>query len=164
MLEAWSRESPRPVSPEIAAFQGDASLRSALRGAGLSVEIVESKEELLRRCSKPVAYGLVLLVVAPFGAFEAITLCRELRARSDVPVLILGPPDGDETDAVVSFEVGADGYIREPLGERELISRVRALLRRRRMDRDTEQRWSLEFTGLDIDLLRRRVLVGERER
>ena len=157
-MQARSR-APEPGPPEIAAFRGDASLRRSLRGAGLSVESVESEEELIRRCSKRAAFEVVLLVAAPLGVFEAITLCRELRAKSDVPVLMLGPPDGDETDAVVSFEVGADGYMREPLGERELVSRVRALLRRRRMDRDTSQRWSLEFPGLAIDLLRRRVLV-----
>jgi DNA-binding response OmpR family regulator len=93
---------------------------------------------------------------------DGITLCRELRsadcALRDVPVIMVTARD-DETSVVVGLEVGADHYVTKPFSPRQPVSRVRAHLRRRRLDsRHPERR--LEIPGLSVDLIRREVLVS----
>jgi DNA-binding response OmpR family regulator len=76
-----------------------------------------------------------------------------------VPVVMLTARD-DETSVVVGLEVGADDYITKPFSHRELVSRVRATLRRRRIDaRASFKQERLEFPGLMIDLARRQVVA-----
>jgi DNA-binding response OmpR family regulator len=66
----------------------------------------------------------------------------------------------DETSVVVGLEVGADDYVTKPFNHRELVSRVRATLRRRRIDaRSSTQQERIEFPGLVIDLTRRQVIA-----
>jgi DNA-binding response OmpR family regulator len=90
---------------------------------------------------------------------DGVTVCKELTSKSDVPVIMLTARD-DETSVVVGLEVGADDYVTKPFSHRELVSRVRATLRRRRIDAGalSEQR-RLEFPGLVIDLARRQVVT-----
>ena len=64
---------------------------------------------------------------------DGLTLCRALRAESNIPIIML-TAKGDEIDRVVGLEVGADDYIPKPFGSRELIARIRAVLRRTRND------------------------------
>jgi two-component system, OmpR family, response regulator len=60
---------------------------------------------------------------------DGLSLCRTLRAKSDIPIIML-TAKGDEIDRVVGLELGADDYIPKPFGSRELIARIRAVLRR----------------------------------
>ncbi|MFS8038337.1 response regulator [Xanthobacter sp. AM11] len=60
---------------------------------------------------------------------DGLSICRRLRAETAVPILML-TAKGDETDRVVGLEIGADDYVVKPFGPRELLARVRALLRR----------------------------------
>ena len=86
-------------------------------------------------------------------------LCKELPSTSDVPVVMLTARD-DETSVVVGLEVGADDYITKPFSYRELVSRVRATLGRRRIDaRASSKQERLEFPSLVIDLTRRLVVA-----
>jgi two-component system alkaline phosphatase synthesis response regulator PhoP len=93
---------------------------------------------------------------------DGVSVCREIRsgdAGSDVPIVMLTARD-DETSVVVGLEVGADDYVTKPFSPRELVSRVRAHLRRRRLDArvtSATQQQKLEFPGLEVDLLRRQV-------
>jgi DNA-binding response OmpR family regulator len=96
---------------------------------------------------------------------DGICVCQELRngdsPSTDAPVLILTARD-DETSVVVGLEVGADDYVTKPFRPRELVSRVRAHLRRRRLDSRAapqEERSTLEFAGLQVDLFGRQVLA-----
>jgi len=70
---------------------------------------------------------IVLDILLP--GTDGISLCRELRAQSDVPIILMTALDG-ETDRVVGLEVGADDYLIKPFSPRELLARVRAILRR----------------------------------
>ena len=63
------------------------------------------------------------------GGIDGLELCRQLRAESGVPILIL-TARGDETDRVVGLELGADDYVTKPFSPRELVARIRAILRR----------------------------------
>jgi two-component system OmpR family response regulator len=95
---------------------------------------------------------------------DGISLCRELRTQSDVPIIMLTALDG-ETDRVVGLEVGADDYLVKPFSSRELLARVRAIMRRAdggRM-RATHQNLPTIFTfnGFRFDTRRRELRTPE---
>lgn len=74
------------------------------------------------------------------GQEDGLDLLREIRSRSDVPVIITTGHRRDEIDRVVGLELGADDYITKPFGLRELVARIRAVLRRREAGQATVQR------------------------
>jgi DNA-binding response OmpR family regulator len=84
----------------------------------------------LARAEQP---ELILLDVMLPG-MDGFTLCRTLRCKSAVPILIL-TARGQELDRVMGLEIGADDYLVKPFSFRELVARVRAMLRRRQLDR-----------------------------
>ena len=65
---------------------------------------------------------------------DGLSICRSLRAESDVPIIML-TAKGDEVDRVIGLEMGADDYLPKPFGSRELVARIRAVLRRNRAPR-----------------------------
>src|SRR3712207_3452805 len=146
--------------PNILIVEDDLAVRDivqiALEREGMSVEAVSDGESALKRFLSGGTFDLVVLDIMLPG-IDGISLCQELRKSSDVPVVMLTARDG-ERSVVLGFEVGADDYITKPVSPLEVVSRVRAHLRRRRMNAP-EQR--LAFPGLVIDLLRRQVWVGE---
>ena len=75
--------------------------------------------------------AVILDVGLPDGS--GLDLCRELRAAGSLPVLVLSA-QGEEIDRVLGLELGADDYVSKPFSPRELLARVRSLLRRARMD------------------------------
>ena len=107
-------------------------------------------------------YDIVILDVMLPG-ISGTEVCRELRAASDVPILMLTARDA-EVDRVLGLELGADDYVTKPFSQAELLSRVRAILRRRELDRATSDGSTVRrIGGLQIDLGRHEVLVdGER--
>lgn len=100
---------------------------------------------------------LILLDVMLPGK-SGIDLCRDIRARSAVPIIFISARV-EETDRVVGLEIGADDYIPKPVGTRELLARVRAVLRRGTLERsDTASRDErARFAGWEVDLRRRAV-------
>ena len=92
---------------------------------------------------------------------SGVEVCRALRAESDVPILMLTARDA-ESDRVLGLELGADDYVTKPFSSAELLSRVRAILRRRELDRAAGGSVR-ELGGLRLDLGRHEVVVdGER--
>jgi two-component system response regulator RegX3 len=73
--------------------------------------------------------GDVVLLDLGLPDVDGLDVCRELRARSDVPIIVISAR-ADETDRVVGLEIGADDYVSKPFGVREVIARMRAVLRR----------------------------------
>lgn len=89
---------------------------------------------------------------------DGLSLCRFLRAQSDIPVIML-TAKGEEIDRVVGLEMGADDYLPKPFGSRELIARIRAVLRRgRRHDQPKAEkpahyrfdRWRLDIAAREL--------------
>jgi two-component system, OmpR family, response regulator len=92
---------------------------------------------------------------------DGFDLLREIRSRSDVPVIIITGHRRDEIDRVVGLELGADDYITKPFGVRELVARIHAVLRRQKTARITSQRESGQgrsrFGGWLLDRRTRRL-------
>jgi len=106
-------------------------------------------------------YDIVILDVMLPG-MSGTDVCRSLRAESDVPIVMLTARDA-ELDRVLGLELGADDYVTKPFSSAELLSRVRAILRRRELDRANGVPAVRRVGGLHIDLSRHVVLVdGQR--
>lgn len=125
MQRAASPAAILVVDDEIAFLE---SLRFALERQGYRVLTATDGQSALRiaRAESP---DLVILDVMLPG-MDGFKVCQALRKESDVPVIMLTARD-DETDKVVGLELGADDYVTKPFGLRELLARVRAVLRRR---------------------------------
>jgi DNA-binding response OmpR family regulator len=139
-------------------------LEHALWREGMETQTAPDGEKALESLRDVKPFDLVVLDVMLPG-MDGICVCQELRngdsPSTDAPVLILTARD-DETSVVVGLEVGADDYVTKPFRPRELVSRVRAHLRRRRLDSRAapqEERSTLEFAGLQVDLFGRQVLA-----
>jgi len=106
-------------------------------------------------------YDIVILDVM-LPELSGTDVCRALRDESDVPILMLTARDA-ELDRVLGLELGADDYVTKPFSTAELLSRVRAILRRRELDRANGGATVRRLGGLHIDLGRHEVLAdGER--
>ena len=99
--------------------------------------------------------SLVLLDIGLPGSVDGIQVCREIRRTSEVPVVFLTARD-DEIDRVLGLELGADDYIVKPFSPRELVARVRAVLRRTEGSRRPAES-PLTVGGVTVDTVRREV-------
>jgi two-component system OmpR family response regulator len=116
-----------------------------------------------KEVTEALARGQLDLVVLDLrlGQEDGLDLLREIRASSDIPVIITTGHRRDEIDRVVGLELGADDYITKPFGLRELLARIRAVLRRREAGRVTLQRdlekGSVRFGGWQLERRARRL-------
>ena len=125
------------MSPRVAVVDDEPTIRDAvgytLRSEGYDVVTFESGEGALEEIAGDSPPDLVVLDLMLPG-LSGIEVCRRARAQSDVPILVLTARDS-EVDRVVGLEAGADDYVTKPFSMAELVSRVRAILRRRDLDR-----------------------------
>jgi len=130
------------------------TLSYALRQEGYEVLTAAEGDEglALFRQAGP---DLVILDVMLPGQ-DGFEVCRRLRRESDVPVLMLTARD-TELDKIVGLEIGADDYLSKPFSMRELIARVRALLRRNARRPETAVPATIEHGGIAVDTSRREV-------
>ncbi len=150
-------------------FEDEPAMASVLRDylvqAGMEAEIVHEGTGAvdLILSSKP---HLVILDIMLPGK-DGLTICREVRARSDVPI-ILETARVEEIDRLLGLELGADDYVCKPFSPREVVARVKAVLRRYRREAapDLEpdstsglsldaDKWVATFNGMALDLTRR---------
>ena len=89
-------------------------------------------------------------------------VCRALRAQSVVPILMLTAL-GEEVDRILGLELGADDYLTKPFSTRELMARIRAMLRRVQLDRGESANRCLTIGQIELDLDTRRVFKGKQE-
>lgn len=99
-----------------------------LRDAGYSIDIAHDGRTGLERATAQ-DYDLVILDLSLPGV-EGLEVCRSLRARPRYPLILMLTARSSEMDRVLGLEIGADDYLTKPFGIRELLARVRALLRR----------------------------------
>ena len=146
--------------PNILIVEDDPAVRDVLKIAlereGMLVEAVGNGETALKRFRSLDALDLVVLDIM-LPDIDGITLCQEFRRSSDVPIIMLTAREG-ERNVVLGLEVGADDYVIKPASPAEVVSRVRANLRRRRIDAQAAN-LKYEFGDLVVDLSRRQVWV-----
>ena len=128
----------------------------SLRAEGLEVECSDDGASALAAVADD-AFDLVVLDVM-LGDISGVEVARRIRAAHDVPILMLTARD-EEADLVLGFEAGADDYVTKPFSMRELISRTRAILRRRELDRAAPDQ-VIRAGDLELDLLRHEVTVA----
>lgn len=146
------------TAPTIILVEDDPALRTltarALQENGYLVRPASTAPEMwIAFDAGPV--DLVLLDIMLPGT-SGIDLCRQIRQKSEVPIIFVSAK-GAETDRVIGLELGADDYIAKPFGTRELVARVRAVLRRGGLERqggDTARR-TATFDGWTVDFPRR---------
>jgi DNA-binding response OmpR family regulator len=148
------------TAPVVLVVEDDPGLRvlmaRALQQNGFAVCQAASGAEMWGVFEKrPI--DLILLDVMLPGK-NGIDLCREIRSRSSVSIIFISAR-ADETDRVVGLELGADDYIPKPVSTRELLARVRAVLRRGPLEKGhgAERNERARFAGWEVDLRRRAV-------
>jgi two-component system response regulator RegX3 len=130
----------------------------ALRGEGFAVDAVAEGEAALEAALSDGYDLLILDLMLP--KLSGVEVCRRVRSGSDVPILILTARDA-EGDRVLGLEAGADDYVTKPFSMAELLSRVRAILRRRDLDLARGET-ALAVGGIRLDLARHTVQVDGR--
>ena len=125
-----------------------------LAAAGFTVERRLTAFEGLDAAARSAPDAVILDLMLP--DIDGFEVCRRLRAGSDVPILML-TARGEDTDRIVGLELGADDYLAKPFNPRELLARIRAILRRRTGPRPNAD--ALRFGRLTIDRGARAVRV-----
>jgi two-component system OmpR family response regulator len=150
---------PSMTAPAVLVVEDDPGLRvliaRALQQNGFTVHQASTGAEMWNSLEQRPVDLIILDVMLP--GKNGIDLCREIRARSDTPIIFVSAKV-DETDRVIGLELGADDYIPKPFGTRELIARVRAVLRRRPLESNNGARTEkVRFAGWSVDMRRRAV-------
>ena len=101
----------------------------------------------------------VMVLDLGLPGMDGLDVARALRRESDVPIVILTARD-DEFDRILGLEIGADDYVIKPFSPRELVARIRAILRR--VDRQNEPNDRIEVAGVSIEISRMKVEVAGR--
>ena len=105
--------------------------------------------------------GLIVLDLM-LPDIDGIEVCKRIRQTSDVPILMLTARDED-VDKIIGLEVGADDYLTKPFNPRELVARVKSILRRSTPDRREHETEMIDHGDLHVDAGRREVRVGDDE-
>ncbi|MCX7642304.1 MAG: response regulator transcription factor [Armatimonadetes bacterium] len=132
----------------------------ALKQEGFQVRIATDGQEGLRLALTEKPDLVILDLMLP--KLDGWEVCRTLRAKSKVPILIL-TARGEEHDKVLGLELGADDYVVKPFSMRELIARVRALLRRAKMVAVSEEPEILQSGNLTLYVAEHRVELDGKE-
>ena len=145
-------------APTILLVEDDPALRTlmvrALKENGFAVQAASAAPEMWVAFENGPVDCVLLDVMLP--GTNGYDLCRQLRQKTDAPIIFVSAK-GTETDRVVGLELGADDYIAKPFGTRELVARVRAVLRRPPLSSDSRKEGSgtLRFDGWAMSLPRR---------
>jgi two-component system, OmpR family, response regulator RegX3 len=133
------------------------SVRYNLEREGFIVTVAADGRRALERFrAEPPALVILDLMLPEVSGLD---LCRAIRAESDVPIIMVTAKDS-EADKVAGLELGADDYVTKPFSVRELVSRVRALLRRTRVRPEGVQADVLTGGPVEMDVVRHEVIVA----
>lgn len=130
-----------------------------LRQEGFRILSAEDGLSALEKVAKEQPNFMVLDLMLP--KLDGWEVCKRVRAQSDIPILMLTARD-DDIDKIVGLELGADDYMTKPFNPRELVARVKAILRRTEPRRSNNDTSPLRIKNLTVDPARRTVRVDER--
>jgi DNA-binding response OmpR family regulator len=142
-------EDDARLAAMVADYLGEAGFRSAVAGTGAAAQRQLKREQF---------DAVVLDLMLP--DMDGLELCRHIRAESNIPLMML-TARGDPLDRVVGLELGADDYLPKPFEPRELLARLRAILRRQHPSATIDV---LRFGRLEIDRGARQVRVDGQEK
>jgi DNA-binding response OmpR family regulator len=131
-----------------------------LKNAGYGVRTAATGGDALRQVAAEKPALVVLDLMLP--DIDGIEVCKRIRQESDLPILMLTARDED-VDKIIGLEVGADDYLTKPFNPRELVARVKAILRRAQSDTRQRESRVLRHGRLSIDAGRREVKLGDQE-
>jgi DNA-binding response OmpR family regulator len=131
-----------------------------LKNAGYDVRTASTGTEALSQVERQKPSLIVLDLMLP--DIDGIEICRRIRQKLDVPILMLTARDED-VDKIIGLEVGADDYMTKPFNPRELVARVKSILRRAAPARRERESEVIEHGDLVVDAGRREAKVGDRE-
>ena len=155
---------PPPKSQTILVVEDEKNIASFvsmyLKNAGFFVRVAASGTDALANAAADPPSLIVLDLMLP--DIDGIDVCRRIRQRSDVPILMLTARDED-IDKIIGLEVGADDYLTKPFNPRELVARVKSILRRASPERRELDSEVIEQGRLRIDSGRREVSVDGEE-
>ena len=136
------------------------SLAYSLRRENYEVSIAENGTDALELFDKTHPDLVVLDIMLP--GMDGLEVCRRLRSRSTVPIIML-TARSDEVDKILGLEIGADDYLPKPFSFRELLARIRSLLRRVALDQIAEAPGMMKIGNLLVDGIGRRVMKNQQE-
>jgi len=131
-----------------------------LKNAGYGIRTVGTGQEALDALARERPDLIVLDLMLP--DLDGLEICKRVRQSSDVPILMLTARDED-VDKIIGLEVGADDYLTKPFNPRELVARVKSILRRSVPERRELQTRQITHGKLEIDAGRREVQVDGEE-
>src|SRR5947208_4256260 len=131
-----------------------------LKNAGYAVRTVGNGSDALTQVAAESPSLIVLDLMLP--DIDGIEVCRRIRKSSDVPILMLTARDED-VDKIIGLEVGADDYLTKPFSPRELVARVKSVLRRAAPEKRRDESKELSHGDLVINAGKREVYVGDEE-
>lgn len=129
-------------------------LKRSLEQEGFEVLVAYDGEEALRQYRLGKAELIILDIMLPKKS--GLEVCREIRKDTDIPIIML-TAKGDDVDKIVGLELGADDYMTKPFNTRELIARIKAVLRRSSKQKKDSSDKILTVDDIRIDILRRTV-------
>jgi two-component system, OmpR family, alkaline phosphatase synthesis response regulator PhoP len=152
------------AAPSILVVEDENSIASFvslyLKNAGYTVRTASTGSEGLSQVAAQMPNLIVLDLMLP--DIDGIEVCKRIRQTSDVPILMLTARDED-VDKIIGLEVGADDYLTKPFNPRELVARVKSILRRAAPERRERESETIEHGDLHIDAGRREVRVVDDE-
>ena len=152
------------VAPNILVVEDESSIASFvalyLKNAGYVVRTAANGREALAQVGQEMPGLIVLDLMLP--DIDGIEVTKRIRQSSDVPILMLTARDED-VDKIIGLEVGADDYLTKPFNPRELVARVKSILRRAAPERRERESETIDHGDLHIDAGRREVKVGDQE-
>ncbi len=134
-------------------------LKYALEKEGYEIAVAYDGREALALVGKHSVDLIILDLMLP--EVDGLEVCRRIRQEMNTPIIMLTAKD-DDVDKIVGLEVGADDYLTKPFNVRELIARIRAVLRRSGLSLETTGNQVISAGKLKVDPARRQVTVGEK--
>lgn len=153
-----------PHSPSILIVDDDAEIRTLLArylsGQGFRVQTAANRKECEARIAQSLPDLVVLDVMLPDGS--GLDICRDLRARHPQIAIIMLTALKEDVDRIIGLEIGADDYLGKPFNPRELVARIKAVLRRAAVDEpELEPARRYEMAGFHIDAEQRQVTAPD---
>ena len=135
-------------------------IRANLEARGYQVLLAGDGEEAIKVIEAELPDLILLDIMMP--KMDGFTVCRQLREWTEIPIIMLTARDS-ETDKVKCLDAGADDYLTKPFSLKELLSRVKAILRRSKSSLDSVMQPKYIYDDLEVDVARNRVFLSGKE-